>query len=319
VKNPNLHFCSKGLLELRGNTLTLHRPGQAEPAWESKLPAVTSWHGFLLADEERLLALPAADSTQLAVFVRMADGKVLGEARRPPTGNGYLVPVGLARDGKRLAAHLDDRLLLFEVPSGKLLKTHPVKERNYFHFLGGLRDGWLISGSYYTRLFDEEKGWVREVPQFQYVTGADDLDTPAGRRLLLSNSYGRACLVDPGTGKVIHRWVEGGRSGRAPQEGSAVAAGGRLLLRPLAWQGAAELVSLKDLKTVLTVYPVPIGKEIGWVACTPDGLWDASAGAEGFVAVFGPQGPADARARDARRDPAAIRARVREAWGPASK
>ncbi len=227
--------------------------------------------------------------------------------------------MGLDPAGKRLAAHYDDRLLFIDVASGKLLSKHPVKEKNYFHFLAGLRSGWLISGSYYTRLFDEEKGWGVEVPSFHHVTSAEDLDTPAGRRLLLGNSYGAACLVDPATGKVVSRWIEASRYGRALHEGGAVAAGGRLLIRPLAWQGAAELVSLADLKTVLTIYPMAAGKELGWVAYTPDGLWDASPGGERHITVVGPKGFADDRARDARRDPAAIRERLRQAWGPASK
>jgi hypothetical protein len=157
-----------------------------------------------------------------------------------------------------------------------------------------------------------------EVRQFHHVTSVADLDTPGGRRLLLHDSYGNACLADPGTGRVQSRWVVEGRSGRSMPARSAVAAGGRLLLRPLAWQGAVEVVDLADLKTALTVYPVAVGKEIGWVAYTPDGLWDASPGAERYLAVFGPEGRlADAGARDAHRDPAALRARLRALWKPA--
>jgi len=92
-----------------------------------------------------------------------------------------------------------------------------------------------------------------------------------------------------------------------------------LLLRPLAWQGAVELVDLVDLKTILTVYPVPSGKDLGWVAHTPDGLWDASPGAERYVAVVGPEGFADERTRNARRDQATIQARLRSLWKAPTK
>jgi hypothetical protein len=80
-----------------------------------------------------------------------------------------------------------------------------------------------------------------------------------------------------------------------------------------------ELVDLANARVALTVYPLVVGKDIGWVAYTPDGLWDASPGAERYVAVVGPKGLAEARARDARRDPATIRARLRALWGPAGK
>jgi len=58
-------------------------------------------------------------------------------------------------------------------------------------------------------------------------------------------------------------------------------------------------VSVADLKKVLTVSPVPAGKDLGWVVHTPDGLWDASKGAERYVAVFGPNGVGDERTRAA--------------------
>jgi hypothetical protein len=315
-----LHFSSQGLLVLNGNKLALYRPGSAEPAWER---ALSNWYyrGFRLSDDGRLLVTGSAHGTELALFVRMSDGKVVGSAPRPPEGTGrhLFVPVGLDPAGKRLAAHLDNRLAFFEVPSGRLVGKYPVKDHNYFHFLKGLRSGWLISGSYYTRLFDEAKGWGPEVVGFRYVTEAHDLDTPAGRRLLLRNSYGSACLADPATGKVLTRWVEADRSGRRAHGESEVAAGGRLLVRPLAWRGAVELVKLADAKVALTVHPLAGGKDIGWVAFTPDGRWDASPGAERYVAVVGARGLADGRARDARRDPASIRARLRALWGPAGK
>src|SRR6185437_12913663 len=114
-----------------------------------------------------------------------------------------LIPFGLDPAGKRLAAHLGDRLHFYEIPSGRLVGKYPVKERGYFHYLKGLRSGWLISGSASTRLFDEQKGWGVEVPSFHGVTDAHDLDTPAGRRLLLRNGYGSACLADPATGKIV--------------------------------------------------------------------------------------------------------------------
>jgi hypothetical protein len=318
-EGPDRHFCREGLLVLRENRLALYRPGSAKPAWEQRLPKRFS-RGFVLADEAPVLALACAGGEELAWFIRTSDGKLLGSAPRPADISPHLfVPLALDPAGKRLAACPVDHLQFYEVPSGRLVGKHPVKERSYFHFLKGLRSGWLLCGSYHTRLFDEQKGWGPEVPGFADVTGAQELDTPSGRRLLLHNSYGSGCLVDPATGKVLTQWIEASARGWHEQGGSEAAAGGRALVRPLAWRGAVEVVSLAEGKVTLTVHPVVVGKEVGWVAFTPDALWDASPGAERHVAVVGPRGLADARARDARRDPAAIRARLRSLWGPAGK
>ena len=49
------------------------------------------------------------------------------------------------------------------------MSEHAVKGRNYFPFVGGLRSGWLITASDSVRLFDEKKGWGKEVGPFRSV------------------------------------------------------------------------------------------------------------------------------------------------------
>ena len=67
-----------------------------------------------------------------------------------------------------------------------------------------------------------------------------------------------------------------------------------------------------DLATLLTIHPVMVGDAIGWVAHTPDGLWDASRGAERFVEVFQNGTVVKVPARESRRQPKTIQARLKD-------
>src|SRR5262249_5690196 len=210
--------------------VALYRPGSEKPAWSQPLLTGRHWLGLLLADDERLLALPSAGGLELAMLFRTSDGKHLGDIPRPTQASGlnHVLPMAFDPAGKRLALDLPDRLLLLDVPSGRVLREEPIKGRNYFAFVGGLRSGWIVSGSDYTRFFDEAKGWGAEVAGFREANAVRDLDTAAGRRLLLRNSYGRARLVDPATGKVVRRWIAADRQPTLPRElpqGGEVAAG----------------------------------------------------------------------------------------------
>jgi hypothetical protein len=73
-------------------------------------------------------------------------------------------------------------------------------------------------------------------------------------------------------------------------------------------------VKLANLEVVATIRGVPVNGAIGWIAFTPDGLWDASPGADRVVEVFRDGVAGDADAKAARHDPAAIRARLKSAF-----
>jgi hypothetical protein len=84
-----------------------------------------------------------------------------------------------------------------------------------------------------------------------------------------------------------------------------------VVVRSVGWSGAVEVASLRDLATLATIHPVRLGNAIGWVAYTPDGLWDASPGAERYVGVFRKGKAVTAEGRDARRQPETIQSRLK--------
>jgi hypothetical protein len=95
---------------------------------------------------------------------------------------------------------------------------------------------------------------------------------------------------------------------------NAVFAGGRAMLRPTGWVPTLELVDLRDARVLLTIHNVPIGKDLGFIAFTPDGWWDATPGAERHVAVFDKGARVSDEARDARRNAKIIQERLAGVW-----
>jgi hypothetical protein len=80
---------------------------------------------------------------------------------------------------------------------------------------------------------------------------------------------------------------------------SGMAFGGRYVAR-LTGTAAVELLDARTLEPVASVHVLKLPEDFGWVVHTPDGHWDASPGAEKYLAVFHngrAVRPAEARSR----------------------
>ena len=93
---------------------------------------------------------------------------------------------------------------------------------------------------------------------------------------------------------------------RTPRRALPVFNGQALLVnRPHAH--SYDLIDLDTLKTTLTLRLVTVEDAIGWVAYTPDGYWDASPGAEQYIAVYRGLDALDAKAVQLRRQPQRVK------------
>ena len=61
---------------------------------------------------------------------------------------------------------------------------------------------------------------------------------------------------------------------------------GKLLIRQLDHAADIELIDVQKLTPIAKVHPVPVDDKLGWIISTSDGFWDASPGAEKYLAVY---------------------------------
>jgi hypothetical protein len=307
-----------GALVSHGGQLSFYKPRSVKPAWAREQTGPSSLIARASPDGQRL-ALYYPDSKILARVFRAEDGKPLCEVPRPEgVTDRYAYAMSFDPSGARFAVLIRHRLLIHDVATGKLLADQALPREDATMYACGLQDGWLLSGLSRARIWDEKKGWTADIP-IREVNHVEEIASPAGKRLLLDTGRGVACIADPASGKILMRWIGGGSHStghiRERPPDALAAFGGRLLVRSAGWAGVVDLVDLRTLKTVVTIQPVPVVDRLGWVAYTPDGLWDASAGAERLVKVFRGDQRASPLATGSRRDGATIRARLKAVCG----
>jgi hypothetical protein len=310
TKGPkNLFFLEEGVLVHDGIHLAMYKPGEDKPLW-SRQRISQKWEEIQLDDQRKTLALIYAGEPILAKVLRLADGEVISDIPRPQDMTDNYMSMALSRDGKRVAVVHAEELRIFEVASGKIVERHPTVGDRYLRNLTRWSGGWLLSGETQSNLFnDKTKKWQTVIP-FARVVQLQEIETPQGKRLLLQNYSGQCCLANPVDGSVLARWVCADHNQYRAPLWNAVFANGKAMVRPTGWGPVLEIVDLRDLRVVLTIHHVPLGKNFGWIAFTPDGWWDASAGTERYVVVFH-KGEA---VQESRRNSDMIRQRLARVW-----
>ncbi|MDK1032134.1 MAG: hypothetical protein QGD94_09020, partial [Planctomycetia bacterium] len=112
-------------------------------------------------------------------------------------------------------------------------------------------------------------------------------------------------IIDLKTGEVLNRRETNGYG--------ALAFGGRIIVCSMGYPHLADFVEARTGKVLFTLHPLPVGDAFGWVATTPDGFWDGSAGAEKYIAVFRGREFAGEAGLTARRRPGLVRERLKSA------
>jgi hypothetical protein len=299
-----------GLLVWRSDRTTFFTPGSTKPAWTGTDRPCGSWPSAVSRDG-RVFARRDLGAQDVIHVFRSDTGQSLPEVRLPLAreGNEQMQSMALDAEGKRLALLSGTRLRIVDVASGSIVIERPMTGRS---FVSPLRAGWLVSGKA-SEVLDESAKPVRSLPLAQ-VEAVQEMDSPRGPRWL-ERIGEREALVDPQSGALLDVWTTGGRRrSLSTAWSSCVGFGGRVLVRSVVDSATVEIVKLANLEVVATIRGVPVNGAIGWIAFTPDGLWDASPGAEGVVEVFRDGVTGDAEAKASRHDAAEIRARLKSAF-----
>jgi hypothetical protein len=215
----------------------------------------------------------------------------------------------LSPDGTLHATLHDLDLTIHEVATGKVTHTGSLKGKVKYPSVFGWSGGWLIGGYGQAFTYDPKTGAgkpfpVREVKFVQEVPGGKH------KRLILQDSHGNCSLIDPEKAEVLTQWVAGdGGAGHAPPYDTVLRGG--VILRSLGMKGEVDFFDADAARPVLHLHAVTAGEgQVGYVAYTPDGFWDASPGAARRVTLFEDGTLLPEEARDRRRAPETISKRL---------
>lgn len=270
-----------------------------------------------------------------------ADGAIvltLAQPQKPESLHGYII-AGFDHAGERLAvvrstpstrsgpSQWSMTLSLYDVESGEL-HLHRKLEDGYLDRILALENGWWALGGFTLQILKENLEPVIELDaRVRSISLIDD-----GNALLIVGENGDVHTIDRATGRIIASLptLPSGYSTGPSRTGPAQAAmvfGGRALLNNTGYAGQFQILTLPDLKAVVNIRTVPLGNDspgrtawaadgrLGWIAWTPEGFWDASPGAEQFVAAVRGTDVLLREETDNRRSPQQLRNRISAAAG----
>jgi hypothetical protein len=286
-----------------------------------------------LVEGERPLALGHDQPLGAGLFrvYRLDTGMPLAEVASPATP---VLPgltwgqVALNRSGTQFAWLHEGWLRVYDLAAGRIVSSTAIPPPRLLPHLAAWGDRWIVS--------DEVGGQTvvlapTGAPPLKVdarpVVRALAFPSPAGERVLLEGPVGGSgyvALADAATGRLIGRWVGCARElSRCAPDGRAHAvpvAGGRGVVANLGLRQGFDLLNLATNRPVIRIQLVSTdGLSFGWVATTPDGLWDSSPGVEGLIATVRGSHVGD-RANDAaRHQPGTIRKRIAAVLGPSNR
>jgi hypothetical protein len=267
------------------------------------------------ADHKRvaLARLVTGDNFKIDVLEAPGAGRItsleLADARVYPPPH-----FALDLNGRRMAASFeittstiyvhDCVARIYAVPSGELVREviiHGQFAPPPVVSLGGCR--WLLPTGEPMRVLHEDGIWGRPIPGTEGWTPAAARPLPVeGRDWVLVWNDRHQAVIDLARNALIDEWFSQGPD--------AVAFDGRVLVRSSGYLNDADFLDLKTLEPLFTLHPVPMADEYGWIATTPDGCWDSSAGAEKHLAVFRGYTAAGEKESLARRRPGLVGQRL---------
>jgi hypothetical protein len=296
-------------------------PGRGAPDWSRELvpgsPVSISPNGT------RVAFFPASDRARLEIRdIRYGD--LLRTVSPPPeiTPNWTLA---LALDGsnQRLLLAQHGRIWLHDLVRGAWTSVL-AGEVPSIGTIWGLDEGWLLDLSSESLVVhgDGRPGPRLPVYWISWVGQPARASSSSVRRFLLVETRpGRAAWIELESGRVRTSWVSQERSrlwsyGDRAHSSIAVTNGdGTILVHPIGFSGAVEVLDLAGVtpRPVLTIYPAwrQPGDSLGWIAVTPDGLWDSSPGVEEYVHAYRGSRRLPVAERNAQRDGDEIARRLR--------
>lgn len=304
------HFFEDGTLLIDGGYIAFYPVGEKKPAWH--FADSGSWHGLLRSADEEIVAVTGSGGSGRAVLLRRKDGKLL--AKIPHfVSSGLAIPQALSPDAKQHALINDSTLHIFDAATGKAIVKHDIKGKASYPRVFAWSGGWFIGGYDHALTFHPKTGWGKPFP-IREVMHVQEVPAAKGKRLILQDGRGRCSLVDPESNTILTEWIAGfGASSDAPPYNTLLPGG--VVLRSLGMRGEVDLLDADTAQVLACIHTVPAAKDtIGFILHTPDGLWDATPGAERHVMLFDNGRVLNEEERNARRDPEAIAERIRNGF-----
>jgi hypothetical protein len=284
-------FFPTGCLLHEDGTLSWYRTKDRDAAWKTKLEQpLRNLYPVFVSPDSRYLAINNNQGGNLFDIYSLTTGKpVCSIPRTKDIPTGYSHSPSFSHDGTRLGATIGKRFYLYDIPSGKQLRDEPAPHDQYHWHVTPVGQFWVIASDTSSSIFHERTGWGRKIP-LDGIYRAAEIRCRDRDSLLVETRRGLGAIVDLDTGKLQAKWYvgdyQGSMGGPEFPPRAFTAFDGKLLIRRVAHAAEIELIDLETLTPIAKVHPVPVDDKLGWIISTSDGYWDASPGAEKYLAMY---------------------------------
>lgn len=332
--DQQIRYVSTGWLVTGPRETAYFEPNQDGPRWTVQGSPNPVWGPGARRTKRPWLHVPTASATRRLVALCSDPAQHTLEVRSCDDGRVVMTFPGPEMDltgaaaafdasGERLAVAWNDSVSLRAVPGGELIAEAAVDlgSSRALRRIIALDGGWWVAADLSTaHVLDRDLRQRFSVPA-GHALAANWIGAGDDRSLLIIGETGDIRVADARTGSVTYSsygvlqpHITSPREG--PAQGGVVF-GGRVVVRNTGHAGTVELLAASDLRPLMRIQVVPVGeRDLGWIAWTPDGLWDASDGAEAFVQCIEGMRPVPRAQCDAARSSAEIRRRLVGAVDP---
>ena len=316
LPQKTLRVIGNRILTYDGKTLSFYALNDTEPQWAVQAPiSERDVDKCAVSLDRSQIALGAGSQGDTLLHVYSSeDGRILSRIQRSSDSrHQYVESIAFNQDGTRVATILRGAMRVYDLRDGRLVLEEQSKEQFFRHVLSAGNQWILVRDEKNDVFYNEERGFGPTIPLSDTKNAI--LITALGKEAVLLESDRQGVLVDPSTGKVLTKWAMGKHRRYRDAAASplcSLAFDGNVLVRSI---GAAtiELVSLGNLKTIVTVHCAPVKDQMEWIAYTPDGYWSATEEAVSLVAVTKNGKLASAEECLSRYNPSVIESRIQKA------
>ena len=284
-------FFPTGCLLYEDGHLSWYRTTKPDAIWKIKLSQpLQNLYPVFVSPDSRWLAINHPRGDNVFDVYSLETGKpVVSIPRTKGIPTGYSLSPNFNHDGTRLAATIEKRLQLFEIPSGKRLRDEPLPNDKYHWHITSVGKHWVVGSDTDSSIFHAETGWGPRIP-LSSIYRATKVRCQGRESLLVETRRGLGAIVNLQTGELNAKWYVGAYQGTLgpPQtpDRAFTTFDGKLLIRQVAHAAEVELIDLATLTPIAKVHPVPVERKLGWIISTDDGYWDASPGAERHLVMY---------------------------------